>query len=354
MSLRSPTPALRRLLFAFAALLAAAGPAAAEGDADSIVVLMYHRFGEPAYPLTNTPLELFERQLAILEDGGHRVLPLAEIAAALESGAALPERSLAITIDDAYLSVYREAWPRLKAAGYPFTLFLATDPVDAGAEGFMSWDQLREMAADPLVSLGSQTASHPHMPAQSVAANRADILAANARFAAELGAAPAVFAYPYGEYDLPSAELIAELGFTLAFSQQSGAIDLARARREPRVRYSLPRFVLNAKYGQPARFRLAVDSLPLPVSAEDPASPLLAGGDAVSFAFTVAEAAGDLAPLSCYANWGGEPAVVRDGRRVTVHIAPAPGNGRWRVNCTLPAGQGRWYWYARLFTRPAS
>ena len=269
-----------------------------------------------------------------------------------EDGGPLPERSIAITIDDAYRSVYREAWPRLKARGFPFTLFMATEVIDGSGEGFLSWDQLREMASDPLVTIGSQTASHPHMPDESAAANRADVEDAGARFEAELGEAPALFAYPYGEYDLETAELIAELGFELAFSQQSGAIDLERARHEPLARYSLPRYVLNAKYGTEDRFRLVIDSLPLPVSEEVPASPLLPQGDpGVSFAFSVAEEAGALDGLRCYANWGGAPKIAADGRRVTVQVAETPGRGRWRVNCTLPADGGRWYWYARLFYR---
>jgi peptidoglycan/xylan/chitin deacetylase (PgdA/CDA1 family) len=348
-SKRAPTLAVLRLLLCLAAALPAARAAEA---ADSAVVLMYHRFGEPAYPLTNTPLALFERQLEILASEDYTVLPLAEIVAALDAGAPLPERSVAITIDDAYRSVLREAWPRLKAKGFPFTLFMATEVVDGGGEGFMSWDQLRELAADPLVSIGSQTATHPHMPDESRADNRADLLQAGARFEAELGAAPKLFAYPYGEYDLETAELVRELGFDLAFSQQSGPIDLDRARGDPLVRFSLPRYVLNAKYGEEDRFRLVIDSLPLPVAEEAPASPLLPQEEpGVSFAFTVAEEAGELGGLRCYANWSGTPEVSAEGRRVTVSVATTPDRGRWRVNCTLPAGAGRWYWYARLFYR---
>ncbi len=343
------------LLIVYLLVAGAVFPARAQEDSasDSVVVLMYHRFGEPAYSLTNTPLDLFERQLRTIAEGGYRVVSLPEIAAAVNTGAKLPGRSLAITIDDAYLSVYREAWPRLRAAGLPFTLFMATEAVDAGAEGFMSWEQLREMAADPLVTIGSQSARHPHMPEQSQDANRADLLSAAARFTEKLGRAPRLFAYPYGEYDLASLDLVEELGFDLAFSQQSGAIDLARARREPPLRYALPRYVLNATYGQPDRFGLVIDSLPLPLREEQPASPLIAEqASAVDFGFTVEMEAGPLETLRCYANWGGQPQVTVEARRVSVRVAPAPGPGRWRVNCTLPAGEGRWYWYARLFTRP--
>lgn len=352
----APLSRLSRLFLCLILFCAAvpAAPARAQEvkESDSVVVLMYHRFGEPAYGLTNTPLDLFERQLTILAEGGYRVLPLPEVAAALESGARLPERSVVITIDDAYLSVYREAWPRLRAAGLPFTLFTATEAIDGGGAGFMSWDQLRELAADPLVSFGNQTQSHPHMPGRSLAQNRADVLAGNARFEAELGVTPKLFAYPYGEYDLESLELIRELGFALAFSQPSGAIDMARARRDPLLRYALPRFALNETYGQPDRFRLALDSLPLPVSDATPESPLLPQQDAgVDFAFSVDAAAGALEQLRCFANWGATPQVTVRGRRVSVAIAATPGRGRWRVNCTLPAGEGRWYWYARLFYR---
>src|SRR3546814_10885194 len=70
-------------------------------------------------------------------------MALPEIVARLAAGAPLPERTVAITIDDAALSVYREAWPRLKAAKLPFTLFVSTEPLDRGFTGSMSWAQLR-------------------------------------------------------------------------------------------------------------------------------------------------------------------------------------------------------------------
>ena len=52
---------------------------------------------------------------------------------------------MAITIDDAFISVYKEGWPLLKEYNYPFTLFVATDPIDQRLNGYMNWDQLREL-----------------------------------------------------------------------------------------------------------------------------------------------------------------------------------------------------------------
>src|SRR3546814_11425727 len=85
----------------------------------------------------------------------------------------------------------------LKAAGLPFTLFAATDPLDAGLPDYMSWAQLREMKQAG-VTIGHHTASHRHMATDPTARNEAELAEAEARFRAELGEAPTLFAYPYG------------------------------------------------------------------------------------------------------------------------------------------------------------
>ena len=95
---------------------------------NSAAVLMYHRFAEPAHPSTNIRIDQFEAHIEELKSGPYTVVPLADVVAAMTGGKPLPDRAVAITIDDAYLSVYTEAWPRLQAAGFPFTVFVATSP----------------------------------------------------------------------------------------------------------------------------------------------------------------------------------------------------------------------------------
>ena len=325
------------------------GANAAEIPADNgAAVVMYHRFGDPRHPSTNIALEQFEAHIAELATGPYTVLPLPEIVAALREGRLLPERTVAITIDDAFLSVYREAWPRLRAAGLPFTVFVATQAVDSNLPDYMNWDHLREMVAGGGVSIGNHGVTHGHMIRQSQATIRAEIADGAKRLKQELGEAPVLFAYPYGEISLEIGETARELGMIAAFGQHSGAIG-----RTDNL-FGLPRYPLSEKYGDMDRFRLIANSLALPVDDMTPADPLLSAANNPPFyGFTVAEGVKGLGALSCFASRA-ELTLERLGdRRVETRLDRAFGPGRARINCTMPGPDGRWRWRGRQFYVPA-
>lgn len=332
--------------------LCALSPVAAQVSESELdkgaVVLMYHRFGESDYPSTNVTLEQFEAQLEKLESGPYEVMALSEIVSALDSETPLPSNAVAISIDDAYRSVYTEAWPRLEEAGFPFTLFVATDVLDRETAPYMTWDELREMAESDLVTIGHQTASHPSMPQESLERNEEEIRRANARFKKELGQVPELFAYPYGESSTAVQELVEESGFTAAFGQHSGAIGTTLNR------FNLPRFALNESYSDPDRLDTIVNALPMPVRDVTPENPLVSEQDNPPVTgFTIDEAAGDLDQLSCYSS-GPEVKLERLERRVELRFDGPLAEGRTRLNCTLPAGNGRWRWFGRQFLVPES
>ena len=236
--------------------------------ADSAVILQYHRFGEDAYPSTSVTIEQFEAHIEHLASGGYTVLPVPEILAALDAGRPLPERTIGITIDDATRSTFVEGWPRFEAAGLPFTVFVSTDPVDQGHAGIMGWDELRQLVAAG-VTIGNHGAAHGRMWQNDGAANRDDLEKARRRLQQELGVDATLFAYPYGEWYGGLRALVAELGFTAAFGQHSGAV----AAHSDRL--NLPRFALNQNFGAADRFKLIVDTLPLGARAVTPAEQIL-------------------------------------------------------------------------------
>ncbi len=323
-------------------LIGGSAPAAAETRA---VVIMYHRFGESRYPSTNITLEQFEAHLRELRSGGYRVLALADIVDALLGGKTLPDRSVGLSIDDAFLSVYTEAWPRLKKAGFPFTLFVATGPVDRKQSGTMSWDQIREMARAG-VAIGSQTETHLHMPDADSARNRDELERSNKRFEEELGRRPSLIAYPYGESSLAVQAVVKEAGFAAAFGQHSGVIGSGGNI------FELPRFAMNENYSGLARFKLVANALPLPVADITPADPMIGANNPPVMGFTITGQLEGLNRLSCFSSHDGRARLERLGeRRIEIRVNQAFPKGRTRVNCTLPAGDGRWYWFGRQFYR---
>jgi peptidoglycan/xylan/chitin deacetylase (PgdA/CDA1 family) len=327
-----------------AAMSAPGGGSKTAHAADSAVVVMYHRFGESDFPSTNIRLDQFEAHIRELTNGPFTVLAVPEILRKLRNGESLPDRTVGITVDDAFLSVYTEAWPRLRAAGLPMTLFVSTDDVDRNSSAYMTWDQVRELKAAG-VTIGNHTGSHLHMPQATTAENADELARSNARFRAELGEAPTIFAYPFGEYGLQMRKLVTQHGFTAAFGQQSGVV------HKDADQLFLPRFSMNEAYGGVARFRLAVNALPLRVRDVTPSDPLLTeANNPPFFGFTVfGDALADLDKLNCYASQG-RARIDRLGRsRIEVRFPRAFPSGRAKINCTMPAADGRWRWYGMQF-----
>ncbi len=324
------------------------GAAPVAHGADSASVFMYHRFGEDAHPTTNTRTGQFEAHIREFTNGKFHPLGLLEIIKALRHKKPVPANAIGISIDDAFKSVYTEAWPRLKAAGLPFTLFVSTDPIDKNTSGYMTWDQLRELARAG-VTIGSHSASHYHMAGSGMDKVKAEIDKSNARFLKELGKKPALFAYPYGEASAEVRAYMIKEGFAASFGQHSGVI-----HSDSDFHY-LPRFAMNENYGDLSRVRLAGNALPLRTREITPSDPKLTpAGNPPSYGFTVfGDALKNLQAMNCYA-WGqGKIRIERLGKgRIEIRLHKKFPPGRARVNCTMPAGGGKWRWFGMQFYIP--
>lgn len=304
--------------------------------APQAVILMYPRLGTPI------SIEQFEAHLAELTGGGYHLLPLAEVTAALAAGQPLPERAVAVTFDEADLSFYRDAWPRLKAAGVPVTLFVTTEPVDQGSADTMTWDQVREVR-DAGAGIGQRGHSGQSLTRMSAAQATADMEAASQRMQAELGESPVLFAYPEGDYDQALLEQVQKMGFNAALAQYSSVAT-------GDMLFALPRFVQSSSVAGMGRFRLVANALALPVSGVVPADPRLTANPP-AFGFSLTEDVPGLSALACYPSHLDGPAelTLLGGRRVEVRFDKPFPPGRARINCTLPGAHGRWYWFGRTF-----
>lgn len=124
-----------------------------------VAVLGYHNFSNTK-PISEMRMRTSEfcRQMQYIRDAGLSVITMQDFLDWRFGDRCLPERCILITIDDGWKSVYTDAYPVLKAYGYPFTLFLYTRYINVHGDS-MTEAQIREMLADG-ATIGSHSTNH--------------------------------------------------------------------------------------------------------------------------------------------------------------------------------------------------
>lgn len=319
----------------------------------SAVVFMYHHFGNERYPSTNIKLAQFDAQIEYLQKESFNIWPLEKILGHLEKNQPIPDKTIAITMDDAYRSVYNEAYPRLKKLGWPFTVFVSTDYIDKKFSNYMSWEQMREMENHG-ASYGNHSRSHDYLirlkPGEDNSTWRQrvtkDLQYAQQRLNEELNHVLPVLAYPYGEYNLALMEIASELKL-VAMGQQSGPIGKWSDRR------FLPRYPMAEAFANMNSFKTKANSLALPVKSATPLNPSTKE-TRPRLIVTLAESDARLKQLACYASGQGKIKVEwLNEHRFAVQANSNLPAGRSRYNCTAPSKEaGRYYWFSQLWIRP--
>jgi peptidoglycan/xylan/chitin deacetylase (PgdA/CDA1 family) len=192
------------------------------------LVLCYHAVSErwPA-TLAVTPARL-EEQLFFLARRGYAARTFS---AALEQPDA--GRALAVTFDDAYRSVFEQAFPVLRALHMPATVFVPTDLVATGAPmrwpGIeqwlggphaheligMSWEQLGELAQAGW-EIGSHTRTHARLTDLHGSALADELRGSREHCEQRLGRPCPTLAYPYGAVDARVVRAAGEAGYAAA------------------------------------------------------------------------------------------------------------------------------------------
>lgn len=176
-----------------------------------------------------TYVEDFEAQMNYLKTEQYHVLTLPEVRNYL-AGATIPEKSILLTVDDAYQSFKEYAYPILKKFNFPVVSFVVLgwlsnreEPLQAHRSVVMSTEELESMK--DLVT----TANHTTLLHQRFADGRSAIQAVTDEVLkndlARCGAyveEPAVFAYPFGINNDRDRSRLTEIGIELAFTCEPG------------------------------------------------------------------------------------------------------------------------------------
>jgi peptidoglycan/xylan/chitin deacetylase (PgdA/CDA1 family) len=226
-----------------------------------VIILGYHAVSQSwPSPLAVSSRDL-DRHLRLLRARGYRGATFTE--AVLESPAT---KTVALTFDDAYRSVFELARPILARHGFPGTVFAPTAfPGRAGPMSWpgidhwlggrhefelmpMSWDQLRHLA-DAGWEIGSHTRTHPRLTQLGDQALAEELIGSRRDCERRLGGPCESLAYPYGDHDPRVVEASDDAGYVAACALP------ARLYRPAPLRW--PRIaVYRADRG--ARFRLKI------------------------------------------------------------------------------------------------
>lgn len=135
------------------------------------------------------------------------------------------------------------------------------DPAPLCRELAMDWDEIRELAKDPLITIGAHTKGHWALAKLSDSAARAEIRDSVKRVSQELGRPCHHFSYPYGDADsagLREFEIAKSLGLKTAVTTRKG---LLRAVHGRALTY-LPRLSLNGDYQDERYVRVMLNGAP--------------------------------------------------------------------------------------------
>ncbi len=304
-----------------------------------ILSLMYHRFNESKYPSTNIQMDVFEKHINSIKSSGYKFLnPKTLPKIFLEEKL---EKKFLLTIDDGYNSFYKNAWPYLKENKIPFIIFISTEAV--GKNGYMSWDQIKEIEKFDFVSIGNHSHSHDYLVNFSFDEFKADIKKSIKIFETNLGYNPLFFSYPFGEWNSNQKEFISKY-FGYAFGQHSGVIDLNKDK------YELPRFPINEKYGDLVRFKFIVDLLPFQYKKIYPDEKMIDNNNPPEMKVEFFKEQ-KISNINCFSNEGNgwdNSKLEIENNILKINFRDKFNTRRGRINCSIKDEDG-WRWFGVQF-----
>ena len=253
------------------------------------------------------------------------------------------EKKILLTVDDAFQSFYDNAWPYLKKNKIPFVLFVSTEPV--GNNGYMNWDQIKEIEQSEYGVIGHHSHSHDYLIDKSEDVFLNDIKTSNLIFKEKLGYVPTLFSYPFGEYSGFMRDYISQ-NFKIAFGQHSGIIDVNKNK------FELPRFPINEKYGEIKRFKSIINYYPLEYKNLEPEEKKLSKkNNPPKFKVKFFDEQKNIENINCYSNEGDKwmkSNIKLVEKELTIKFREPFLPRRGRINCSVN-DNGKWRWLGTQF-----
>lgn len=162
-------------------------------------IFVYHRFDDTRYKSADTTSKELIKQFEYFKNNGYAVVPIEKIIKRLKNNQDIPSNWVALTIDDAYKSFYKNGLKIFKKYNYPFSLFVYVEATNKKYGDYMTWEEIKE--ASKYGTIGLHSYSHPRLQNLSKQEILEDTTKSYNLFVKKTGIKPTIYAYPYGEYN---------------------------------------------------------------------------------------------------------------------------------------------------------
>ena len=305
---------------------------------------MYHRFEENKYPSTNIKISDFIKHLDLAKKNDFNFINANDFENNLTKNK--NTKKILLTIDDAFKSFYDQAWPILKNKKIPFILFVNTREI--GSNGYMSWEEIKEISKEKFVHIGNHSYSHDYLVDKTNNEIISDINLAIKDLEKNLGYNSPFFSYPFGEFSTNFKSIVKNFGFQFAFGQHSGVAD------DTKDFFELPRFSINEKYGEIKRFELILKTIPLKFKSITPKERYISNNN--NPPLVIVEFFKDMKNiklLNCYSNelnsWRKSEIEYLNNSKIKIKLVGKFTTERGRINCSLREADGSWRWLGMQF-----
>jgi peptidoglycan/xylan/chitin deacetylase (PgdA/CDA1 family) len=171
------------------------------------------------------------------------------------------DREKAEAFDDIYGWLRRMPEARARAITRELASQAGFDPLALCREQVMSWDDIRVLAEDPLVTIAAHTCNHFALAKLPLADATREIADSVARVSRELGKPCRHFSYPYGDEGSAAErefEIAQDLGIETAVTTRKGLISRSHAS----AMTALPRLSLNGDFQNQRFVKVLLSGLP--------------------------------------------------------------------------------------------
>ncbi|MBV6627093.1 MAG: polysaccharide deacetylase family protein [Rivularia sp. (in: Bacteria)] len=185
-----------------------------------VPIAMYHDILPKKEVFFDVTPEELESQFQLIKSQGLTPISLDQLVIHLRTGSPLPKKPILLSFDDGYAGHYEYVFPLLKKYKYPavFSVYTKNMGINTG-RSHITWEQLKTMAADSLVTIAAHSKTHPpDLTKLSDEELIPEIIESKQILEKELGESIRYFTYPTGKNDARIRKLVQESGYVAALA----------------------------------------------------------------------------------------------------------------------------------------